>query len=467
MQEHQIKVMNHLSKQKNRGLVAYHGLGSGKTLTSIATAEQIMNTYDVTTTVVCPASLRSNYRKELKKWGRDASRYDIHSFESFLRKDPKICSKTFLVIDEAHRIRNGRLLKKKENITSKIQKCSQKAFKVLLLTGTPVHNHPADVLPLIDTINKKLTVGKSMNNIRKKFNISDTKCKFSYYDNRDSEHYPTVTNKSVFLTMTEKQYQVYKQFEEENLSSEIEQVLLSTMNISNLSGLKYFLNGSRRLCNIVDNISPKIKHIWDFIKNNSGKHVVYSNYKMHGLHILTRLLDKYDIDHGLFTGSVSQKDRDEVLRDYNNGNIKILLISSAGAEGLDLKKTKYVHILEPHWNDEKINQVIGRAVRYDSHKGSKDKSVTVYKYFMRKPNEPILTDKEIKITSSMPKTVKNMLRSENIKLFDKHFLASVTNDPFIMPAIDLYLKNISHYKTKLNENFKKNLIKFSIEKNKC
>jgi len=35
-----------------------------------------------------------------------------------------------------------------------------------------------------------------------------------------------------------------------------------------------------------------------------------------------------------------------------------------------------IHILEPHWNKNKIEQVIGRGIRYKSHKG--DKTVHVY-----------------------------------------------------------------------------------------
>jgi len=44
------------------------------------------------------------------------------------------------------------------------------------------------------------------------------------------------------------------------------------------------------------------------------------------------------------------------------------MATSAGAEGLDLKNIRQVLIMEPHWNEVKIKQVIGRAIRRDSHK---------------------------------------------------------------------------------------------------
>ena len=50
-----------------RGLLLFHGLGSGKTCTSIAIAEGMKTMRDVV--VMTPASLRTNYMEELKKCG--------------------------------------------------------------------------------------------------------------------------------------------------------------------------------------------------------------------------------------------------------------------------------------------------------------------------------------------------------------------------------------------------------------
>ena len=48
--------------------------------------------------------------------------------------------------------------------------------------------------------------------------------------------------------------------------------------------------------------------------------------------------------------------------------IKIILISKAGSEGVDLKFIRQVHILEPWYNMNRTEQIIGRAVRNFSHK---------------------------------------------------------------------------------------------------
>ena len=61
----------------------------------------------------------------------------------------------------------------------------------------------------------------------------------------------------------------------------------------------------------------------------------------------------------------------KALTNENNklGNqIKVILISKAGSEGIDLKFIRQVHILEPWYNMNRIEQIIGRAVRNFSHK---------------------------------------------------------------------------------------------------
>ena len=55
--------------------------------------------------------------------------------------------------------------------------------------------------------------------------------------------------------------------------------------------------------------------------------------------------------------------------DNKDGNkVKVVLISKAGSEGIDLKFIRQVHILDPWYNTNRAEQVIGRAVRNLSHK---------------------------------------------------------------------------------------------------
>ena len=55
--------------------------------------------------------------------------------------------------------------------------------------------------------------------------------------------------------------------------------------------------------------------------------------------------------------------------DNKYGNkVKVVLISKAGSEGIDFKFIRQIHILEPWYNMNRIEQIIGRGVRNFSHK---------------------------------------------------------------------------------------------------
>jgi hypothetical protein len=56
-----------LAETPYRGLLVYHGLGSGKTCSSIAVAESLMSTHQIY--VMLPASLVANFKGELRKCG--------------------------------------------------------------------------------------------------------------------------------------------------------------------------------------------------------------------------------------------------------------------------------------------------------------------------------------------------------------------------------------------------------------
>ena len=51
--------------------------------------------------------------------------------------------------------------------------------------------------------------------------------------------------------------------------------------------------------------------------------------------------------------------------DNKNGElIKIILISSTGSEGIDLKNVREIHVLEPWYNMNKLDQIYGRGARH-------------------------------------------------------------------------------------------------------
>ncbi len=69
--------------------------------------------------------------------------------------------------------------------------------------------------------------------------------------------------------------------------------------------------------------------------------------------------------------------------DNRDGRIcKVFMITQSGAEGISLFNTRQVHLMEPYWNNVRIQQVIGRAIRLCSHMNLDwdDRTVEVFQY---------------------------------------------------------------------------------------
>ena len=171
--------------------------------------------------------------------------------------------------------------------------------------------------------------------------------------------------------------------------------------------------------------SVKIKSILDHIINSTGIVLVYSQYIDGGLVPMALALeelgmkrytnknlfktppneplDVYNLkrDPSLFTGgresfkqasyaiicgdkklSPNNKEEVEALTHNNmyGEKVKVVLISQAGSEGIDLNYLRQVHIMEPWYNMNRIEQIIGRARRNCSHKDLplEDRNVQVF-----------------------------------------------------------------------------------------
>jgi len=84
-------------------------------------------------------------------------------------------------------------------------------------------------------------------------------------------------------------------------------------------------------------------------------------------------------------GELSKNNTEEINALRNESNVsgqivKVILGSGKVAEGLDFKRVREIHILEPWYNLNKIEQVVGRGIRFCSHEllSKEKRNVTVY-----------------------------------------------------------------------------------------
>jgi superfamily II DNA or RNA helicase len=127
-----------------------------------------------------------------------------------------------------------------------------------------------------------------------------------------------------------------------------------------------------------------------------------------------KLKNKNKLKYAIISGEILPSHRERIKNVFNSNEnkygrlISILLISQSGAEGLDLKNIRSVHIMEPFWNWARSEQVIARAVRYLSHEAlpKNEQNVQPYIYLSTYPDnykiqkdEELTTDESIYISS--------------------------------------------------------------------
>jgi superfamily II DNA or RNA helicase len=177
------------------------------------------------------------------------------------------------------------------------------------------------------------------------------------------------------------------------------------------------------------NSSPKFINIIFNILNINGTVLVYSNYvEVEGLQLFKIYLNFFgfinlnddteininDIDYNKnskkdnfryceFHGKIFREKRKLNKKIFNNSNnkygkiCKIIMISPAGSEGINLRNVRQVHIIEPYWNEVRIEQVIGRALRFCQHQDLplNERKVDIYRYIMIRKNNNQTTDERI------------------------------------------------------------------------
>jgi hypothetical protein len=197
--------------------------------------------------------------------------------------------------------------------------------------------------------------------------------------------------------------------------------------------------------------SPKFLNMYENIVDptHEGLHLVYSQFRtLEGIGVFRLVLmangfaefrlkrsvtnDEWTIDiepsdmakpkFALYTGTETVEER-EIIRNIFNNNfslvpaniasqvrtmadtntngelIKLLMITASGAEGINLKNVRYVHITEPYWHPVRMEQVIGRARRICSHQELEPRlqTVKVFLYLMTFSDAQLKSDDSIEL----------------------------------------------------------------------
>jgi superfamily II DNA/RNA helicase len=159
------------------------------------------------------------------------------------------------------------------------------------------------------------------------------------------------------------------------------------------------------------------------------KIVIYTNFVQAGVRLLESHLKRENINYAVIKGDMSINARQASVNDYNSGKIRVLILSAAGGTGIDLKETTRMIIMDVPWNKAQLEQIIGRAARYQSHTNLpvKDQKVDVFVLYNTKPAS-------IWYDATLAKCAQEKKKATKLPV----------------PSVDLILKKIIEDKTALN-----------------
>lgn len=464
LQEHQVKFIKQFIYSNLQGAVVFHGVGSGKTLTAVVCSYWYLQLHPTNKVIVIsPSALLFNFIEGMIQYGLqiEDNRYTFTTYDKYVR-NPIIAKDCLLIVDEAHNMRTEmKMYDVKDPITNedmgkesatnkrgyKIWKYgASHAHKILLLTGTAFVNTIYDIENLLAMIDQRepilrntfADVLSSPSNIESYFSY-----RISYYPSPKSEFFPDRREELVPIYMTETMFEKYNNIRSRGKTGD------------NPRANKFF-NDEKYASNTINDeiINPKIKWCIDKIKASKQKFIIYTGQYGAGISLLTKQLNDNKIKFVQITGkenSVSKELNKKYFNGYNfksnkffksnddpefkkyiNSDFRVLLISRAGAEGVDTINCQNLIILDHQWNDALSEQIIARAIRFKSHFGlpQKERYVNVYRLFLCFDKDKELFEKIsgknvdfIKLNHELKEEVRMQLKLSKIE--DQTYLPSV------------------------------------------
>lgn len=348
-------------------------MGLGKTIQAIATMVSLKNTGATHFLVVCPASVITNWCREIKQhsllsymkiYGRDrleaiedwkhmggvgVTTYETTAF--FDLEDEFRFS--MLTVDEAHYIKNVDT-KRSQNV----RRLCGHADRLLFMTGTPLENNVDEMISLIDVLQPMVATGvHGLEALASAPQFKEIVAPVYYRRKREdvAKELPPKVESREWLTLGEEEEAIY---EEAVLNKKYAQ--------------------ARRLSWSVDDMSKsvkanRLKEIVEEAVSEKRKVIVFSFF-LDTIKKVTKIFGDQCL--GPINGSISPEKRQQIIDDFDKAGPGTVLASQilSGGTGLNIQSASVVVICEPQFKPSTENQAISRAYRM-----GQTKDVLVYR----------------------------------------------------------------------------------------
>lgn len=404
---------NFLAKMPHALLADVPGLG--KSIQTIAALQGKKGNL-----ILCPASLKYSWQTEILKWCPEAdvvvidgskeerialwgkgalAEYAIANYELLLHdfEDINWIEWETIVADEATRISNPQA-----QTTKNLKKL--KCKKRIALTGTPVSNSPEDIFSILDWLvpgylgsyyqfrDKYCVIDAEWyNRIIGYKNIEELAKKVDCWMLRRTKEQvlkdlPPKTVEQIVYDLSDEEKSVYKSVKE-SVIEEIKKItdldtrslnlipvkmlrLKQCTNHTKLLGINSAL-GDEHPAHIKSSKLELLKEMLKPIIESGDKAIIFTQFA-EMLQIMREELKEYN--PLTIYGEVTALKRMEAVQEFNhNPDIKVIIMTEAGAYGLNMQAASYVFHYDAPWSLAKLVQREDRA-----HRQGQKKPVTVY-----------------------------------------------------------------------------------------
>lgn len=376
---HQLRVVSRMAAG-SRGLLVVHSMGSGKTFTACEVARRLLAKGEVMHVIVlAPKTVVDNWVAEAKLAGlhkalRKGNLRVVTPtkwLNDFTDGDEVLHPKTLIVVDEAHNMRT-RITNKKSDRRCRANQflnacASPNVTRVMLLTGTPVVNEEGDLVNLALALQGVRWSPDVKYNTGVLDRMPWLKDRIDHHEHLRTvgNRMPRVIEEVLKIVMTTVYYDFYVTVEANQLNAMGDG--RDNYNIF-MNGLRRIVNGSPGHVNI---LSPKLVWLAEYLNNvvirDEQKSAIFTNWMEYGVDMLVDLLNSLHIEFVVIDGHKDTSSRQDAVDAYNANRVKVIVFTSAACEGTNLIGTEHLIVMEPHWNMTKIDQIVGRAARVNSH----------------------------------------------------------------------------------------------------
>lgn len=381
LREHQKDFVRFFKGNKTLGVLAWHDMGLGKTLSSLHIGIHYCRILrergeKAELAIVCPKSIVTVWKEHINTFFKGNFDYITIIPYSQLKTYARVGfyrPYKFLILDEVHYLRNidtqrfGHFLGFLGNLCNNF-----KNGKIIALSGTPMINNGSDLYAPY-TLASGASLKDALVTLHTKKNYYKWRGQFTI---RNVTHfgvrYEGLKNEKMLNQM------LGKITHRRRLEDCIDMPEMTTQTID--LGIKddillkdVDINNPDAYMSVLEALSrAKTPKLAEFLKDEfieTGKQcIVFSLHK----EALKSLQGRFKTKVGLITGEQSPSERERILKGFKDGSVQILGITYAcGAEGLNLQHCQYAVYHSYPWTSALFEQAQARIHR----PGQKDKTV--------------------------------------------------------------------------------------------